>query len=778
MAETKQGNVKLSKAKALELQKTQEAEEAKKKIQKEKIIRFAWDLTGLFMLVVGAILLLATFGITHGKLVDSGVFFLKRWFGWGRFLVAWVIFITGWVLLLWRKRPPEKFNLGRLILVELGMFFLLGAVSTFLADSVNQINTGNSAGGIVGFGLTYPLRNLIGNLLTGLIFLLIALIMLIIGFRLASRIERWAGGEIIETQAVEQETLFEKTVTHDLKLQEVREAAPRSEKVITKPTTQMELPLGFMRGELVDNNKNKQDKPIKPRSDELPPLALLEPEKTVVANQGTINMNAGMLEKTLADFGVPAKVIGYRVGPTVTQYAVEPGYFDKGNTEEKQKVRISQISGLAKDLALALKAERLRIEAPVPGESYVGIEIPNTEHMIVRLKPLLASPEFNSAKSPLAIPLGRGVSGQPVIGDLASMPHLLIAGTTNSGKSVCIAALTMALVMNNHPDDLRLVMVDPKLVELKRFNGLPHLLGQVETNIDRIKGVLRWATTEMDNRYRLLEAARSRNLETYNQKMERAGKPRLPRVVILIDELADLMMTAPDETESAIVRLAQKARAIGIHLVVATQRPSTDVVTGVIKANFPTRIAFTVASSVDSRVILDTNGAETLLGKGDLLFLHPESSFPQRAQGVLVSDSEIRKVITWWQKQYQSEQPGAIKLEITEGLPLVESTSETETENVEEEAPWEEELQNQEKAEPDEALIREATELVRVKRRASASYLQRHLRLGYPRAAWLIDQLVERGVLGPAQAGAKEREILIDPPEKDDDNQEETNSVG
>ncbi|NLB70852.1 MAG: DNA translocase FtsK, partial [Chloroflexi bacterium] len=504
------------------------------------------------MLMVGAVLLLALFDITQGKLVNSGVYLLKRWFGLGRFMVAGVIFITGWVLLLWRKSPPQKFSLGRLIMVELGMFLLLGALSAIFNDSVPQINAGNSAGGIVGFGLAYPLRAWVGSLLTGLIFLILALILLIIGFRLAYRIEGWARGETIGTPLVPLEAIYEEPSTLTLQPQVVSEATGRTSlKVSSKPTTQMELPLGFKRGELVDNNKSKAQKPLRPRSDELPPLALLEPEKTVVANQGTINMNAGMLEKTLADFGVPAKVIGYRVGPTVTQYAIEPGYFDKGNTEEKQKVRISQISGLAKDLALALKAERLRIEAPVPGESYVGIEIPNTEHMIVRLKPLLASPEFNSAKSSLAIPLGRGVSGQPVIGDLSSMPHLLIAGTTNSGKSVCIAAITMALVMNNHPDDLRLVMVDPKLVELKRFNGLPHLLGQVETNIERIKGVLRWATTEMDNRYRLLEVAKSRNLETYNHKMDKAGKPRLPWVVILIDELADLMMTAPDETESA-----------------------------------------------------------------------------------------------------------------------------------------------------------------------------------------------------------------------------------
>ncbi len=775
MTQKEQTTTRITKAKALELQKAQEAENQRKLEQQKKMMRLAWDISALVLLVTGAILLLAVLGITHGKLVDNGVYLLKRWFGIGRFLVAFVIFLTGWLLLLWRKNPPEKFNLGRLLMIELGMFLILGSLSSFFNDSVTQINAGSSAGGIVGFGLAYPLRSQIGNLVTGLLFLIFSLILFILGFQLSSRIEKWAKGGLKEFQAYPEYFIEEETGNSVPLTSQVKSQKAEPVRTSSKPTTQMELPLAFRKGELVDRSKaDKPGKPL-PRSEELPPLSLLEPEKSVVANQSTIITNAGLVEKTLAEFGVPAKVIGYRVGPTVTQYAVEPGYFDKGNTEEKQKVRISQISGLSRDLALALKAERLRIEAPVPGESYVGIEIPNTEHTIVRLKPLLDSEEFRKAKSPLAIPLGRGVSGQPVISDLASMPHLLIAGTTNSGKSICIAALTTALVMNNHPDDLKLVMVDPKMVELKRFNGLPHLLGEVETNVERIMAVLRWATVEMDNRYKLLEAARSRNLDTYNQKMDKSGKARLPRIVMFIDELADLMISAPDETEGTIVRLAQKARAVGIHLVVATQRPSTDVVTGVIKANFPTRIAFTVASSVDSRVILDVNGAETLLGKGDMLFLHPEVGHPQRSQGVMVSDSEIRKVIAWWQKQYQQDQPSAIPIEIApEPEKAIVTTEDLPGDDVEEEeAPWEEEVQQQEALDGDEGLIQQATELVRVKRRASASYLQRHLRLGYPRAAWLVDQLEARGVLGPAQGGGKEREILIEESAEQEEDQEE-----
>ncbi|MEN6410306.1 MAG: DNA translocase FtsK, partial [Anaerolineaceae bacterium] len=444
-------------------------------------------------------------------------------------------------------------------------------------------------------------------------------------------------------------------------------------------------------------------------------------------------------------FGVPARVVGFRIGPTVTQFAVEPGFIEKPGADGEmmhQKVRVSQISALQRDLALALSAERLRIEAPVPGRSYVGIEVPNIRSTLVRLRPILETEAFQKIQSPLAIALGRDVSGQPVAADLARMPHLLIAGTTGSGKSVCIAALVTCLVANNTPDDLRLAMIDPKMVELVRFNGLPHLLGKVETDLDRILGVLKWALVEMDHRYRLLEQAKARDLDNYNRKMERRKQPTLPRIVVLIDELADLMMSAPDQTEHSLVRLAQMARAVGIHLVVATQRPSTDVVTGLIKANFPARISFTVASSVDSRVILDTTGAETLLGRGDMLFLNPEVGNPQRAQGVMVADPEIEHVIEFWQKMMPPEP----------GTPA---------------APWEQ-LLNESDDGSDE-LIQKAIAVVRGSQRASASLLQRRLRIGYPRAARLIDELEELGVVGPSQGGGRDRDVLIAPEEDDED---------
>lgn len=742
--------------------------EAEAQANRARLIRVGWDFAGLVLLVLGMLLLLAVLGITHGKFVDGGAAMLKRWFGFGRFIVAGAVFAAGWLLLLWRKNQARQVNILRVALVEVAFFLLLGVLSAFFRDTVGSVNAGTSAGGISGYGVAFPLISLITRIPAGFLLLVFALIALLFGFDLVSKLDRWSRTKLGEPAlAVQQLPGIQEMqpATTVLKTQ----PKPIEQKPIRKPIGQAELPLQY-RKNFAEMEEDEVLKPIKyHRPEGLPPLTLLENEKTVATNQATINMNAGLLEKTLTEFGVPAKVVGYRVGPTVTQYAVEPGYIEKFGQEDKQKVRISKISGLSKDLALALKAERLRIVAPVPGKSYVGVEVPNTEHMLVRLRPLLESEEFARINSPLAIPLGRGVSGEPVVSDLSTMPHLLIAGTTNSGKSICIASITMSLVLNNHPDDLKLVMIDPKRVELKRFSGLPHLYGEVETEVERIMGVLRWATTEMETRYRLLETVRARNLDSFNARMVKAGKPKLPRIVIMIDELADLMLNSAEQTQEQIVRLAQKARAIGIHLVVATQRPSVDVVTGVIKANFPTRIAFTVASQVDSRVILDQPGAETLLGKGDLLFVHPETGM-QRSQGVMITDAEIRSVIKWWAENTDPKTKQQLNLPVPEPSKPATQPSQTAAESpVEASAPWEEVIQEAQPVDSDETLINQAIELVRRSRRASASYLQRHMRLGYPRAAWLIDQLEARGVLGPAQSGGKDREILLDPPEPEED---------
>jgi S-DNA-T family DNA segregation ATPase FtsK/SpoIIIE len=489
-----------------------------------------------------------------------------------------------------------------------------------------------------------------------------------------------------------------------------------------------------------------------PRPQDLPPLDILEVGEEARITAKDINRTAGQIETTLADFGLPARVVSYRVGPAVTQFAVEPGFVEAEGAEgtrKRQKVRVSQISALASDLALALSAPSLRIEAPVPGQAYVGIEVPNPQPALVRLRPILESDAFRGIRSPLAIPLGRDVSGHPVAADLASMPHLLIAGTTGSGKSVCMAAIAMGLILGNAPEDLRLVMIDPKMVELVRFNGLPHLFARVETDLQRIVGVLRWCTMEMDRRYRLLEQASARDLEAYNARTaKRNPAARLPRVVVMIDELADLMMMAPDQTERTLVRLAQMARAVGLHLVVATQRPSTDILTGLIKANFPARISFAVASMVDSRVILDTTGAETLLGRGDMLFLSPEAGSPVRLQGAYVSDREIEQAVAFWREEREP------KAEVEKPA-----------------APWEEVLSRQPQEDGKDEILERAIAIVRATGQASASMLQRRLRIGYPRAARLMDELEELGLVGRVQSGGKTREILVE--DREDAEEEE-----
>jgi S-DNA-T family DNA segregation ATPase FtsK/SpoIIIE len=477
------------------------------------------------------------------------------------------------------------------------------------------------------------------------------------------------------------------------------------------------------------------------RDDRLPDISILQSGTGIKPNERHINQTAGLIEKTLAEFGIPTRVIGFQVGPTVTQFALEPGYLDRSNPtsgteDQKQKIRVSQIVGLRKDLALALSVERLRIQAPVPGRPYIGIEVPNEKSVLVGLRSILETEVFYKVGSPLAIALGRDVSGMPVVADLGRMPHLLVAGTTGSGKSVCIAALTACLVMNNSPDELRLVMIDPKMVELVRFNGLPHLIGKVETDLERIAGVLRWVVEEMQQRYKLLEELRARDIESYNRKVRRRKDyDAMPRIVVMIDELADLMMSAAEQTEATIVRLAQMARATGIHLVIATQRPSTDVVTGLIKANFPARISFAVASGVDSRVIIDMTGAETLLGKGDMLFVNPEEGTPIRAQGVYVTDKEIENLISYWQQGWSEDE---VK------------------------SPWEVMMEEEEINADRDELIDEAIDLVKTTGKASTSMLQRRLKVGYPRAARLMDELEDLGYVGPSQGGGKERDVFLD----------------
>lgn len=410
--------------------------------------------------------------------------------------------------------------------------------------------------------------------------------------------------------------------------------------------------------------------------------------------------------------------------------------------KQTQKVRVSAIAALQDDLALALAAPSIRIEAPIPGRGLIGIEVPNASANVVDLRSVMESEAFRklAERSPLALALGRDVSGTPICADLARMPHLLIAGTTGSGKSVAISAMITCLVMNNRPEDLRLVMIDPKLVELSRFAGLPHLIGKPESDLERIPAVLRWVAREMDARYKQFAALGARNLRDYNALMARRKQATMPYIVVFIDELADLMLQSPIETEKTLCRIAQMARATGIHLVVATQRPSVDVVTGLIKANFPARIAFAVASSVDSRVILDQTGAETLVGRGDMLFLNPELGAPIRLQGCFVSDAEVEGVVQWWRRAVDAE--GVAQ----EGAPAAESSPwESLVEEVAAERRRGGRADEGESASDDAELLQRAMEIVRTTSNVSTSLLQRRLRIGYPRAARLMEELQAMG---------------------------------
>jgi S-DNA-T family DNA segregation ATPase FtsK/SpoIIIE len=703
--------------------------------------RFARDTLGVLFIAAALMTLLALRGYTQGVLLTPWVEWLYLWFGWGAYLVVIILGYSGYAFL---RRSSAPLPWGRLFALEIAACLTLGLLAAIHGDTLPDEQSGIH-GGRIGWGMIQLLWRF-GEIPGTLLMLIPWLLALMSGLNVWTWVERSLlklAGEPLPVAAVtqaQQELVKEQPAVEDMPggPVETRPKEPRKK----SPA----LPPEFRKSLRVSEHQDKKPAAPRERDERLPSLTILLADQNARPDERTINQTAGMIEKTLAEFGVVATVIGFRVGPTITQFAVQPGFMKRGNAtseEEAQqmKVRVAQISSLQKDLALALSAERLRIEAPVPGKPYVGIEVPNSHTSVVRMRSILETEAFHKIGAPLAMALGRDVSGQPVVADLSRMPHLLIAGATGSGKSICITSIAACLAMNNPPEDLRLVMIDSKMVELLRFNGLPHLYGKVETNVERILGVLRWVVVEMEHRYRLLEASHSRDLEIYNRKMARKkeGAP-LPRIVVLIDELADLMMSAPDQTEHNLVRLAQMARATGIHLIVATQRPSTDVVTGLIKANFPARLAFAVASGVDSRVILDTSGAESLLGRGDMLFLNPEVGTPVRAQGVMITDMEIERLISHWQKTVEASMDAP---------------------------PWEQLLTEPEEN-GDEGLIEKATSIVRQTQRASASLLQRRLRIGYPRAARLLDQLEERGVVGPSQGGGKERDVLLGPLDEDE----------
>ena len=483
---------------------------------------------------------------------------------------------------------------------------------------------------------------------------------------------------------------------------------------------------------------------------------------------------ARTIEETLTSFGAPGRVVEINTGPVITQFGIEPDYLESRGGK-KNRVKVSAIAQLDKDMQLALGAKSIRVEAPVPGKGYVGIEVPNEEASLVSLRDVMESKSFQKIKSPLAIALGQSVDGTPISADLTQMPHLLIAGTTGSGKSVCVNAIIASLLTENTPEDVKFIMVDPKRVELTGYNGIPHLVAPVVVELERIVGVLKWVTREMDERYKKFSDAGARNIVDYNGRLQPGNMEKMPYIVVIIDELADLMMLAPDETERVITRIAALARATGIHLVIATQRPSVDVVTGLIKANFPARVAFAVASGIDSRVILDQPGADRLLGRGDMLYLSGDSPAPLRLQGVFLSDMEINNITRFWRTQQVVDQKPITAL-VMDDKPTSRSVSSNDRfvqpplgGNSAQRAFWdsgeasvndnmtdrEREAQDQE-----DDLYSEAVELVQRLNKASVSLLQRRLRIGYTRAARMIDMMEAENIIGPPTEGSKPREVL------------------
>lgn len=459
-----------------------------------------------------------------------------------------------------------------------------------------------------------------------------------------------------------------------------------------------------------------------------PSLDLLTETESGHAERGDIKENAAIIEKTLESFGITARVVEVNLGPAVTQYALEVALGTK----------LSKITGLERDLALALAAPTgaIRIEAPIPGRSLVGIELPNRSAEFVPLRKMMESDGMQSAKSKLEVALGLDVSGRPVVADVARMPHILIAGQTGSGKSVCINAFLASILFRASPSEVKLIMVDPKRVELTGYNGIPHLLSPVIVDPEKVVSALRWILSEMDRRYKLFSEAGARNIDSYN---EMSGFQALPYIVLFIDELADIMLFSPVEVEDSITRIAQMSRATGIHMVLATQRPSVDVITGLIKANIPSRIAFAVASQVDSRVILDTQGAEKLLGRGDMLYLPPEQAKPLRVQGAFVNDREINALVSFLKNQ-------GVTPQYTDEVTTMAKAGTVKVGGIEGEI---------------DDLFEQAVRVVCQYDKASSSLLQRRLSIGYARAARIVDQLEAAGVIGPSDGSSKPREVLV-----------------
>ena len=713
------------------------------------------DVVGVALAFIGLIILLGLISANRSAIIGGVIFFLAQLFGWGVYILPIGLIIFGlWLVFRKIERVPPL-TIERGVGSVLLFFWLLTLLHSFIStvDNAEVVALTGQGGGYFG-GLGQ--RFLWGAFGSGGAF--IAMIAWLV-----------VGIAVTLDKPVVELFFWLKPLTDKLREILNRPIAPQTSPTTASATENGLTPIDAASMPAV-NTVEVPAQPVQTRNGarviewKLPEIVDILDEGTEAnTNEEFIQQRARLIEDTLASFGAPAQVVAISRGPTITQFGVEPLFLEsRGGT--RTRVRVSKIASLADDLALALAAPRIRIQAPVPGHSYVGIEVPNEEMARVALRDILEGEVFRNYKKPLAFALGRDVAGMPAITSIENMPHLLIAGTTGSGKSVCVNSILTCMLLYNTPDDVRLVLVDPKRVELTGYNGVPHLLGPVVVEMDRVIGALQWITREMDKRYHMFAQNGSRNIVDYNAKMKLQGQKKLPYLVIVIDELADLMMIAPDETEKTITRLAQLARATGIHMILATQRPSVDVVTGLIKANFPARIAFAVASNTDSRVILDQPGAERLLGRGDMLFQAPDAPAPARLQGVFVSDSEIHKLVDFWRDQAGNTNPyvaaaGTPAEAIPENVPLKQAPL------------WEEATKVS-----GDPLFDDAVAIIRKEGKASVSMLQRKLRIGYTRASRIVDTMEDKKIVGPPEGGTQMRPVLDYgdvPPPQDAPNEED-----
>ncbi|NQD67001.1 DNA translocase FtsK [Bacillus haikouensis] len=760
-----------------------------------------YEITGLALTALSIISI-----IELGAVGKAFVYFFRFFLGeWYMAALLWVLYIAGYLMV--RREVPLLFSrrlLGLYIIIasflllsHVKLFDLLSNDGTFENPSVimntwdlywmdvnGETSTSDLGGGMIGsimFAVSYFLFDSQGARIVSATFILIGIILVtgkslgeVLG-RLGTRFRDFLGSQWTafkddmsdwkttkgkKKAEKHQKAKDDSKKNESLPLQEDGKEEDKIEPIIsnfaekaygaTTPKDESVSSTGETDKQATSTQKEKEDEveteaappitftEVENKDYKLPSLALLKsPKQTDQSNEyQLIHANAAKLERTFQSFGVKAKVTQVHLGPAVTKYEVHP---DVG-------VKVSRIVNLSDDLALALAAKDIRIEAPIPGKSAIGIEVPNSEVAMVSLREVLDSKQHNKPDAKLQIGLGRDITGEAVLAELNKMPHLLVAGATGSGKSVCINGIITSILMRAKPHEVKLMMIDPKMVELNVYNGVPHLLAPVVTDAKKASQALKKVVSEMERRYELFSHTGTRNIEGYNDYVKRQNieneekQPLLPYIVVIVDELADLMMVASNDVEDAITRLAQMARAAGIHLIIATQRPSVDVITGVIKANIPSRIAFAVSSQTDSRTILDSGGAEKLLGRGDMLFMPVGASKPTRVQGAFLSDEEVEEVVDFvisqQKAQYQEEM-------IPDDIPEEANSGEAEDE-----------------------LYNDAVQLIAEMQTASVSMLQRRFRIGYTRAARLIDEMEVRGVVGPYE-GSKPRTVLVGKPSEE-----------